>query len=970
MNRLLTLLFVSSVFCTAGVYAQNVGVGTSSPDNSAKLDVSSTDGGLLIPRMTEVQRDAIATPATGLMIFQTDGTVGFYYYSGAAWTAIGSGSGLQGPAGPQGPAGADGADGVTGPQGIQGPAGPPGPAGGGLWTQGTGSTIYTTDNVGIGTSSGAYSLNVSGDASFQNGRLRLGGSGITNPGTAMTLTLNGSSTGTGNQSYINLDNNHILRIQDASSNVLMFLHSGGIIALDADNTADVAVGGLTATEKLDVNGKIRMRSGATTGYVPVSDANGVMTWTDPNTVVTPTTTNTLDAAYDQGGAGAGREIDAIDGAVAITGEDGFMVSGTSYNSGLAVGAAGGIADGAGIRMFFNPKKAALRGGRVTGTEWNDANIGAVSVALGYNTTASGNYSTAMGWNTTSSGDRSTGMGSGTTSSGFASTAMGSGTTASGNNSTAMGWNTTASGNESTAMGENTTASGNFSTAMGENTTSSGDRSTAMGSGTTASGFASTAMGSGTTASGNESTAMGENTTASGNESTAMGESTIASGNFSTAMGESTTASGDRSTAMGSGATASGFASTAMGDETTASGSYSTAMGAFTTAPSYGEMAIGTYNTTYTPANPTSWAGNDRLFVIGNGTSASAKSDAMIVYKNGSTVINGDAALMGAYTFFNGNVDFYSDAALNDRQLRLRDINDANHWLGYYGGPGFDGAKLYGNQTISLQTGNMEVVLRDGRMGVGTASPTKGILHVAGNSAYGNATAGWFANNAGGTGTYSNYPSFNVGIYCESDLIVGGFVATESDARLKNINGISDASSDLETLMSIEVTDYTLKDVISQGGRDFKKVIAQQVEEVFPQAVNTTSNYIPNIYEVAEVADGQVMVTAEVAVGDKIKMFKEDGSELHVNVVATDANSFTVDSDYEGQVFIYGKEVDDFRGVDYDALSMLNISATQALYQRLVELEQANGQFQVQIDRIKAHVGLEEDNTASKQAIAR
>ena len=84
MNRLLTLLFISSVFCTTGVYAQNVGVGTSSPDNSAKLDVSATDGGLLIPRMTEVQRDAIATPATGLMIFQTDGTVGFYFYDGSA----------------------------------------------------------------------------------------------------------------------------------------------------------------------------------------------------------------------------------------------------------------------------------------------------------------------------------------------------------------------------------------------------------------------------------------------------------------------------------------------------------------------------------------------------------------------------------------------------------------------------------------------------------------------------------------------------------------------------------------------------------------------------------------------------------------------------------------------------------------------------------------------------------------------
>ena len=91
MNRLLTLLFISSVFCTTSVYAQNVGVGTSSPDSSAKLDITSTDGGLLIPRMTQAQRDAIASPATGLMIFQTDGTAGFYYYNGA-WTAIGGGS--------------------------------------------------------------------------------------------------------------------------------------------------------------------------------------------------------------------------------------------------------------------------------------------------------------------------------------------------------------------------------------------------------------------------------------------------------------------------------------------------------------------------------------------------------------------------------------------------------------------------------------------------------------------------------------------------------------------------------------------------------------------------------------------------------------------------------------------------------------------------------------------------------------
>ena len=42
---------------------------------------------------------------------------------------------------------------------------------------------------------------------------------------------------------------------------------------------------ITPSEKLDVDGKIRMREGATAGYVPVSDANGVMTWTSPDTLI-------------------------------------------------------------------------------------------------------------------------------------------------------------------------------------------------------------------------------------------------------------------------------------------------------------------------------------------------------------------------------------------------------------------------------------------------------------------------------------------------------------------------------------------------------------------------------------------------------------------------------------------------------------------------------------------------------------
>ena len=66
-----------------------VGIGTTAPATGAKVDISATDGGLLIPRVTQTQRDAITTPTTGVLVFQTDNTPGFYYYNGAAWTGMG-----------------------------------------------------------------------------------------------------------------------------------------------------------------------------------------------------------------------------------------------------------------------------------------------------------------------------------------------------------------------------------------------------------------------------------------------------------------------------------------------------------------------------------------------------------------------------------------------------------------------------------------------------------------------------------------------------------------------------------------------------------------------------------------------------------------------------------------------------------------------------------------------------------------
>jgi len=77
----------------------NVGMGTTTPHASAVLDVSSTTQGLLTSRLTAAQRTAIIRPATGLLVYQTDGSLpGFYFYNGTAWAALSS----PGPAGPAG----------------------------------------------------------------------------------------------------------------------------------------------------------------------------------------------------------------------------------------------------------------------------------------------------------------------------------------------------------------------------------------------------------------------------------------------------------------------------------------------------------------------------------------------------------------------------------------------------------------------------------------------------------------------------------------------------------------------------------------------------------------------------------------------------------------------------------------------------------------------------------------------------
>ena len=190
MRTVIQILFIVFFGCTAatGIAQDNVGIGTTTPDATAILEMLSTNKGVLVPRMTAAQRIAIATPANALLVYDTDSMCFFFYRQpSAAWISLCSASsssstgptGPTGPAGSAGPAGANGATGATGPSGIncwdtngngindpledvnndtnfdaldcagaQGPAGPAGPQGAAGSQGPTGATGPTGFGVG------------------------------------------------------------------------------------------------------------------------------------------------------------------------------------------------------------------------------------------------------------------------------------------------------------------------------------------------------------------------------------------------------------------------------------------------------------------------------------------------------------------------------------------------------------------------------------------------------------------------------------------------------------------------------------------------------------------------------------------------------------------------------------------------------------------------------------------------------
>jgi hypothetical protein len=227
--------------------------------------------------------------------------------------------------------------------------------------------------------------------------------------------------------------------------------------------------------------------------------------------------------------------------------------------------------------------------------------------------------------------------------------------------------------------------------------------------------------------------------------------------------------------------------------------------------------------------------------------------------------------------------------------------------------------------VAFNPGYLSIDQNNGQVKIGSPSTSSGLLNVQGFSS----TATWTGSLGNGSSTVDGSGAQSVSINADAAIVAAVFLAT-SDRRIKTKLSPTDSVKDLKTLMGIEVTDYQLKDTVTNGSAWHKKVIAQQVEEVYPQAVSRQKGVLPDIYQKASVKEGWVQLATDLKVGERVRLILPSGDSVE-DVLEVRSDSFRTNLKTPAdELVVYGREVSDFRNVDYTAISMLNVSATQQL----------------------------------------
>ncbi|MFN8243013.1 MAG: hypothetical protein U0X40_03070 [Ferruginibacter sp.] len=660
------------------IMAQSLSVNTdgSTAHPSALLDVKSTTKGMLVPRMSRAERDAIASPATGLLIFQNaPDSIGYYYYNGTAWTWLVSNSNADSLAWRTG--------GNTGTN----------PANNFLGTRDNTDLVIKTNNteairvgkngsIGLGTNVPGTGVGSSSriDIRDEIGALSditqlVGGAGVAfhsfvkQRGTlAAPLPVNnGDVLGELTALLYNGTDYRYAGIMyfQADGPVSATKTPGAIHFFTTDTNAviptekmviksygNIGMGVATPLTRLDIaanstgSGSLQLRSG---NSLTTYNYNQVLfgynnTGTYRHAIKTRHSSisqneNAIDFFLWNQGTDAPSDIGSKP-AMTIDGKWRGMVGigTTTPNSELhisdgstslkAVTDAGGygasmlITDNVIPRIYFEAAS------QPADKKLMDIRLINQSIRFGSLTDDGGAFDKSDILVVNRDGN----VGIGVAAPALALDVNGSATVGTGNTNT--GLKTIASGN-----GNN--LSGNYSIVTGEGNTVTAIRSLVSGlaNGINGENNIVTGVFNNVMAGYGHSIVVGYQDTLSGSASAIFGflnKVTVFTG---FAAGDRNTVSGQTGAAFGYQNGASGVRGFVTGNLDTAAGSNSAAFGAGNTAASYNEFALGSYGSLYTPASATVFNAGDRLLNVGNGISAGSRSDAFTILKNGNVGIS-------------------------------------------------------------------------------------------------------------------------------------------------------------------------------------------------------------------------------------------------------------------------------------------------------------------------------------------
>ena len=266
-----------------------------------------------------------------------------------------------------------------------------------------------------------------------------------------------------------------------------------------------------------------------------------------------------------------------------------------------------------------------------------------------------------------------------------------------------------------------------------------------------------------------------------------------------------------------------------------------------------------------------------------------------------------------------------------------------------------------------------MTVKGSKVGIGTDAPLYP-LHVKGETTLATQLSWYLTDKGIADYAKQNHPGLNHSIYSEGRILAGAF-DVRSDMRIKQITGRTGGPSALESIRQLQVTDYTYVDTIGSGRGLQRGFIAQEVEQVIPEAVTRGPGVVPDVYARAEALRydaGTKALTISLQkphgmVKDEVVSLVFEGKQEEFKVTAVpSATEFVVTTPSQpAKVFVYGRRVSDFRTVDYDRIFTTGISAMQemarqneALQKRVSELESRERQVTALQKRVTELEGLE------------